>query len=148
MKDVDVDDFAHLDLVLENNRQGTVEVSRLSTGASGDLTLEIYGTRGSLLISTAQPEHPQIYIFGQGRQDGNNAYAFSDVQADISYLWPGSKKFLGLLPSAHMAAINCFLSALAGRKFEYIKAPTFKDSLESMRVIEAVYRGAAAPLST
>jgi predicted dehydrogenase len=139
MKDVDVDDFAHLDLMLDNNAQGTVEVSRVSTGASNELVLEIFGNRGSLIISADQPDNPQITIFGRGRQDGNTAYEFSDVQADIKYLWPGSKNSLGLLTTAHLASINCFISAVGGRKFEYIKAPTFADSFESIKVIERIY---------
>ncbi|MDR3645416.1 MAG: Gfo/Idh/MocA family oxidoreductase, partial [Clostridia bacterium] len=140
MKDVDVDDFAHLDLTLENHAQGTVEVSRVSAGATGDLVFEIFGTKGSLRISTGQPDCPQVTIFGQGRQGGGSAFVFDDAQADIGYLWPTGKSSLGLLVNAHMAAINCFVSTLCGKEFAYIKAPTFRDSLEAVRVIECIYR--------
>lgn len=58
---VDVDDLAFLHLRMANNTLGLVEISRLGTGTTNDMQLEIYGELGALRFSSTDPSWLEVY---------------------------------------------------------------------------------------
>jgi predicted dehydrogenase len=59
--DVDVDDFAIVQIRLADGALGIVEVSRMATGSTNDLRLEIFGESGALRVSMEDPSWLYIY---------------------------------------------------------------------------------------
>jgi predicted dehydrogenase len=144
MRDVDVDDFAHLELELQNHVCGAIEVSRVAAGATGDLNFEIYGTKGSMKISTAQPEYPSVCFWDQHQWGSGRQFVFADAEDDIHRLWPTDKFSLGWMTNLHMASIYGFLSIMQGQTFRYMEVPVFSDSEAAMKIIDSVYQNGAS----
>jgi predicted dehydrogenase len=58
---VDVDDIALLHLRMADGTLGLVETSRMGTGLPNDLQIEIFGDRGALRFSSADPSWLEVY---------------------------------------------------------------------------------------
>jgi len=58
---VDVDDLALLQLRLTDGTPGTVEASRLATGAVNDLMVELFGDQGALRLDLGDPNWLYVY---------------------------------------------------------------------------------------
>jgi len=136
---VDVDDFAHLKLRIGEAR-GTAEVSRVTAGADGNLRIDLYGTKGAVRLSSAQPEQPMVFRTEKGIWEDGAAYAFPETEADIALLWPSAKYSLGTMQNMHMASVRCLLKRVAGEEFHYIEAPQFEDSARAMQIIDGIYQ--------
>lgn len=139
MEDVDVDDFAHLDLTVNGCINGTLEVSRVAAGKGEDTLIEIFGTKGSVRIQTSQPEIPSVYILKNNTWIDGQQFTFKEVEEDINTIWPSSKLSLGWMVNCHMASLYSFIASTFGKKFNYIQLPTFNSSKEAMKIIKSVY---------
>jgi predicted dehydrogenase len=58
---VDVDDLDLLQLRMRDDTLGVVEVSRMGTGATNDLQIEIFGELGALRLSSSEPDWLYVY---------------------------------------------------------------------------------------
>ncbi len=58
---VDVDDIALLHARTAAGTLGTVEISRMGTGAANDLQFEIFGDQGAIRFSAADPSWLEVY---------------------------------------------------------------------------------------
>jgi predicted dehydrogenase len=58
---VDVDDLDLLQLRMVDGTLGVVEVSRMGTGATNDLQIEIFGELGALRLSASEPDWLYVY---------------------------------------------------------------------------------------
>ena len=58
---VDVDDIALLQARLLDGTLGTVEISRMGTGATNDVTFEIFGDRGAIRFDLNEPGWLHVY---------------------------------------------------------------------------------------
>jgi predicted dehydrogenase len=58
---VDVDDIALLHVRLADGTVGLVEISRMGTGATNDLQLEVFGDKGALRFNSADPSWLEAY---------------------------------------------------------------------------------------
>jgi predicted dehydrogenase len=65
--EVDVDDIALLHARTASGTLGTVEISRMGTGAANDLQFEIFGDKGAIRFSAADPSWLEVYDM---RDDG------------------------------------------------------------------------------
>lgn len=139
MAEVDVDDFAHLDLTVNGFINGALEVSRVAAGKGEDTLFEIYGTKGSVRISTSQPEIPSVYILKNSTWVNGLEFSFKDAEDDINALWPSGKFSLGWMVNSHMASLSSFIQSVFNKKFNYIKLPSFNDSAEAVKIIKSVY---------
>lgn len=135
---VDVDDFAHLELSI-GGAQGTLEVSRITAGADGSLNINLYGTKGGLKISSLNPDYPLVYGVKSGAWHTASDYTFKDVEEDIGNLWPSARYSLGTMQNMHTASIMCFIKRMDGQRFNFIAPPQFGDSVNAMRLIDAIY---------
>ena len=61
MAPVDVDDIALLHARLGDGTLGTVEISRMGTGATNDLTFEVFGDRGAMRFDLNDPAWLHVY---------------------------------------------------------------------------------------
>lgn len=61
MTPVDVDDIAFLHTRMTNGALGVVEISRMGTGVTNDLIIEIYGDQGALRFDLNDPQWLQVY---------------------------------------------------------------------------------------
>lgn len=136
---VDVDDFAHLELVIGGAR-GTLEVSRITAGADGSLNINLYGTKGGLKISSLNPDYPLIYDGKSGSWQTASGYLFKDVENDIGSLWPSARYSLGTMQNMHTASIMCFIKRINGESFNYIVPPQADDSVNTMKLIDSIYK--------
>jgi len=57
----DVDEWALLNITMEDGAHGTLEVSRINADIFEETIIDIYGTKGKLTINTNHPGFPQIY---------------------------------------------------------------------------------------
>lgn len=137
-ENVDVDDFAHLDLLVGGAR-GTLEVSRITAGADGSLNINLYGTKGSLKISSASPDYPLVYDGKSGSWQTASYYTFDDAENDIKNLWPSARSSLGTMQNMHTASIMCFVRRICGWQPSYLSPPAAPDSANTMKIIDAIY---------
>lgn len=147
---VDVDDFAHLDLMLDNGVSGTMEVSRMAAGKGEDTAIEIFGTEGSLKIDTKNPEWPEIALWRENTRKQGEFIKYQEVEEDLKILWPSGKFSLGWMVNSHMASLLSFLLKIQGHDFRYVQLPVFDNAAQAGKVIAAAYNstetGKAVPV--
>jgi predicted dehydrogenase len=56
MADIEADDHALLTVRMRNGALGTIEASKIATGANDELRFEIHGDRGALRFSLMEPD--------------------------------------------------------------------------------------------
>lgn len=61
MCEVDVDDVAILLFKLKNGALGTLEATKVATGANDEIRLEIHGDKGAMRFNSMQPNYLEIY---------------------------------------------------------------------------------------
>jgi len=61
MCEVDVDDLALLLFELENGAIGTLEATKVATGANDELRIEIHGEKGAIRFNSMQPNYLEVY---------------------------------------------------------------------------------------
>lgn len=139
IKNVDVDDFAHLDVVVNKKTQGCIEVSRVFASGGEDTSIVIYGTKGSINLNTKNPESCFLYILSKNAWLSTENYKFKDSEDDIKFFWPIGKFSLGTMVNSHMASLFCFISRINGKTFNFIEPPTFESSASALKVIDDCY---------
>lgn len=128
---------------LKSGAVGNITVSKLVNGANDDLTVEIYGERGSLRFSVMQPNFLYFYDVTEkgGALGGERGY--KAIETVGRYPAPG-----GLFPApkaptdwirGHAHSIYSFFDALyEGRN----PSPDFDDGAHVQAVMEAAYASA------
>mgnify|MGYP000844255975 FL=1 len=143
---VDVDDVTLAQAELANGAVGTLEFSRLATGAEDELRLELYGERGGLRFNLMEPD----WLFAYDARGSDQPLGGERGWRQIPVLGRYPEK--GALPGAkctqgwtrfHVAGAYDFLTNVArGGLSTY--SPSFRDGLEAQRVVEALQRSAEA----
>ncbi len=59
--EVDVDDLALIMFELENGAVGTLEATKVATGANDEIRIEIHGEKGAIRFNSMQPNYLEIY---------------------------------------------------------------------------------------
>lgn len=145
LRATDADEAFYMLARLKNGATGTVSASKITAGANDDLTLEIFGEKGSLRFSLMNPNF--LYFYDNSLPDetlgGNRGY--TAIECVGRYPRPGGgfpspKAPVGWL-RGHVESMYCFLnSACNGRA----SSPDFLDALHVQSVMEAAYRSASA----
>lgn len=140
---VDVDDIALLHLRTADGTLGLVETSRMGTGATNDLVIEIYGDKGALRFSAADPSWLEVYDVRDTAAPLGGMRGFRRVESVQRYEgakspdWTMSPDFV----RAHAECQFQFLKAVAENR---PPAPSFADGLHIQAVIEAAMRSSDA----
>ncbi|MDZ4763084.1 MAG: Gfo/Idh/MocA family oxidoreductase [Chloroflexota bacterium] len=133
---VDVDDIALLHLRTTNSVLGLVEVSRMGTGATNDLVIEIFGEKGALRFCAADPSWLEIYDTRDADKPIGGTRGFRKVETVQRY--DGQKAPDWSMPPDFMRThAECqyrFLKAVMG---DGSPSPTFADGLHIQAVMDA-----------
>jgi predicted dehydrogenase len=113
---VDAEDQAVLTVRLGSGALGTLEVSKIATGAEDDLRLEIHGSRGALRFDLMEPDFLDVYSLGQpdmplgGMRGWTRIAALQRWPAPASF--PSTRATSGWL-RGHVHCLWSFLDAAA-----------------------------------
>lgn len=134
---VTVDDIAVVQLELANGCVGTLEASRVATGAQDDLRLEVHGTRGALRFDLMDPNWLYAYDDTRPHAPLGGERGWTRIECVQSYprphSLPGAKTSVGW-SKFHIASIYDFVSNVAAGR---LGSPSFADGLAVHRVMDA-----------
>ncbi len=139
---VDVDDLALLHLRLISDTLGLVEVSRMGTGATNDLQIEIFGDRGAIRFNAADPSWLEVYDVRDPDQPLGGMRGFRKLEVVQRYEgqkvpdWTMTPSFV----RTHAECQYQFLKAVAN---DIPTTPTLADGLKVQAVMEAAIRSSA-----
>jgi predicted dehydrogenase len=136
---VDSDDHAVLLCALPGGALGTVEVGRLIAGTSNDLTVEVYGSEGSLRWSLMDPNYLYLADPAVAASEGGWMQV-PTIQRYPDAVLPGADVPLGMM-RFHIASVADFLRrTLADRAYD----PGLAEGARVQAVIDAAERSAQA----
>ncbi len=133
---VDVDDIALMHLRMADDTLGLVEVSRMGTGVTNDLQIEIFGDKGALRFNSADPSWLEVYDTRDAAQPLGGMRGFrklETVQRHADQKSPDWSMPPGFVRS-HAESQYQFLKAVAE---DTPAIPTLADGLKVQEVMEA-----------
>ena len=136
---VEVDDISFLQLKMQNGAIGTLEASRLATGANDDLRIEIHGEKGALYYNHMNPNWLWIYDTRDASEPIGGLRGFKRVETVQRYPRPATlpgPKFSIRWMRYHIASQYDFVKRIVdGKKGN----PSFYDGYKVQEVMEAAY---------
>jgi predicted dehydrogenase len=142
MVPIDVDDLALLHLRMSSGVPGSVEISRMGTGATNDLQFEISGDQGAIRFRSEDPAWLEVYDVRDSESPIGGMRGFRRIEAAQRY--EGAK-------APDWTMTPGFVRAHAECQYQFIKAiqegrqasPSVKDGLHIQQVMEAAQRASA-----
>jgi len=61
MQNIDTEDIAFMLFELENGAVGSMEATKIATGANDEIRVEIHGENGAIRFNTMQPNYLEVY---------------------------------------------------------------------------------------
>ncbi|MBM3705706.1 MAG: Gfo/Idh/MocA family oxidoreductase [Actinobacteria bacterium] len=100
MCEVDVDDLALLIFELENGAVGTLEATKVATGANDEVRLEIHGEKGSIRFNSMQPNYLEVYDMRDSEEPVGGLRGYKAIETVQRYpapavAFPGPKFSVG-----------------------------------------------------
>ncbi len=136
---VTVDDAAWATLGTASGAVASVEVSRMATGRKNGLTIEVYGSRGSLSFDLERLNELQVLDGADGSTSGARRVVVTEAEHPYVGAWWPPGHVLGW-DSTFIAQAADFLTAIADGTDP---TPSFADGLGVQRVLAAVEQSAA-----
>jgi predicted dehydrogenase len=137
MVPVVVDDVSLLLFRLQNGAVGTLESSRLATGAQDEVRFEAHGSRGAIRFNLMQPNYLEFYdaALPEGAYGADRGYKAIECVARYPKpaALPGPKFSVGWL-RFHVHSIYNFVSHVVNRT---PSAPAILDGAKTQAVMEA-----------
>jgi predicted dehydrogenase len=135
---VDVDDIVLMQVHMANNVLGTVEISRMGTGATNDMKVEIFGEKGALRFNAEDPSWLEVFDVHDPDQPIGGMSGFRKVQTVGRF--EGHKA-----PDWSMAP--GFVTTFVESQYRFLQAvsdnlqptPTFRDGLHIQEVMQAAF---------
>ena len=138
---VEAEDLALITVRTVGGALGTIEASKIATGALDELRYELHGTRGALRFNSMRPNWLEAYSVGEGgspENDGWKAMDTANAYPPPAARFPGSKFALGWIRT-HVACVANFVGAVAdGRPAE----PSLGVGVRLHEIMDACYRSA------
>lgn len=139
--ETNADEAFYMTAELECGAVGTIEASKIAVGTNDDLTLEIYGTDGSIRFSLMDPNFLNFYDGTKPGGDFGGDRGFTRIECVGRYsapagIFPGIKAPAGWL-RGHLGSMYAFLDAV--HKNDTLCHPNFSDAYHVQRVMEAGY---------
>lgn len=129
-----VDEISNCNLYLMNGIRGNLEVSRVFADSEESTTLVIYGTKGSIKMTSSNAMNIEIYDYNK------NITSIKAAKGNERILKYYGGASMGFFYDSHKASIVNFANILADNEVEEGLTPTFEDGLKAQRVVEACYR--------
>lgn len=142
---VEAEDCALILARMRNGAVGTIEMTKLATGAEDEMRLEIHGSRGALRFNGMDAHHLQAYDASLPDKPQGGSRGWTSIDAGQRFPapaggFPGPKFTIGWL-RAHMACLANFLQAVAeGKPGE----PGLGQGVYLQRLIEAARNSAVS----
>ena len=134
---VEVDDLAFLQVEMASGALGTVEASRLATGANDELRLEIHGSKGALNFNLMEPNWLWVYDVRDPGEPLGGRRGFKKIETVQRYpepaSLPGPKFSIGWM-RYHIASQYDFLCRVVKGK---VGNPSFYDGYKVQEILEA-----------
>ena len=135
---VDVDDIVIMQVRMADNTLGSIEISRMGTGATNDLKIEIFGEKGALRFSAEDPSWLEVFDVRDPVQPTGGMSGYRRVQTVGRF--EGHK-----VPDWSMAP--GFITTFAESQYKFMQAvsegltpaPTFRDGLHIQKVMQAAF---------
>ncbi|MGQ9554492.1 MAG: Gfo/Idh/MocA family protein [Anaerolineae bacterium] len=144
MVPVKVDDITIAQAELSNGAVGTLEFSRLATGAEDELRLEFHGSQGALAFNLMEPNWLYAYDVRRSESPIGGERGWTRIATVGRYpekgALPGPKFGQGWM-RFHIASAHAFLQNVAQGKLGE-ESPLFADGLAVQVVIDAMQRSA------
>ena len=133
---VDVDDIVLMQARMADNTLGSIEISRMGTGATNDMKFEVFGQKGAIRFSTAEPSWLEVFDVRDPEQPTGGMSGFRKIQAVSRF--DGHK-----VPDWSMAP--GFTTTFVESQYRFLQAvsddlqplPTFRDALHIQQVMQA-----------
>jgi predicted dehydrogenase len=127
---------------MADNTLGLVEISRLGTGATNDLQIEIFGDKGAIRFNSADPSWLEIYDARDADQPLGGMRGFRKLETLQRH--EGQKSPDWSMPPG-------FVRSHAECQYQFLKAisedrpasPTLADGLRVQEALEAALRSSA-----
>jgi len=140
--DVKVDDLAIMFMKMQNGAIGTVEASRIATGANDDLKVEIHGRKGAIKFDLMEANWLNVYDNSVEGEPIGGRRGFTRIETVQRYpapaAFPGPKFMVGW-ERFHIASMYSFLVNVTNGK---PAPPTFYDGLKIQEVMESALASA------
>ena len=137
-EEVDVDDWTSVEVEMENGGWGSIETSRISPDLEEETIFEIYGTKGSIKITTKQPRYAILYKKQENVQiigDYDKKSKFSEYSMSI---YPPEKYSLGWMVDLHMASLINFFTNVVEGKIVFSETPTFDEAYKDQLILDKI----------
>ncbi|MBT1280058.1 Gfo/Idh/MocA family oxidoreductase [Thermoanaerobacter sp. CM-CNRG TB177] len=137
-EEVDVDDWTSVEVEMENGGWGSIEASRISPDLEEETIFEIYGTKGSIKITTKQPRYAILYKKQENIQiigDYDKKSKFSEYSMSI---YPPEKYSLGWMVDLHMASLINFFTNIVEGKIVFSETPTFDEAYKDQLILDKI----------
>ena len=137
---VEVDDILWMQARLQSGAVGTIEASRLSTGACDEIRFEAHGDKGAIRFNSMDPNWLDVYDATLPEGDYGGERGFKRIESVQRYpkpaSLPGPKNSVGWM-RYHIAGIYDFVSNVAANRQS---SPSIYDGLKVQEVLDAVFR--------
>lgn len=138
----DADDQTIMLLTMRSGALGTIEASKIATGAQDELAFEVYGSRGALRFSLMDPNYLAYYDVSDPENPLGGTSGFRRIHCvqrfDKPVVFPAPKSSVGWL-RGHLHCLYSFISAHhEGRPFD----PSLARGVEIERWLAAAERSA------
>ncbi len=141
MWETNADEAFYMTAELECGAVGTIEANKIAVGTNDDLTLEVYGTDGSIRFSLMDPNFLMFYDNTKPTGDLGGERGFTRIECVGRYpapagIFPGIKAPTGWL-RGHLGSMYAFLNAVY--QSDASTCPNLFDAYHVQRVMEAGY---------
>lgn len=138
---VDVDDIALMHVRMADGSLGLVEISRMGTGTTNDLQIEIYGDKGALRFHSADPSWLEVYDTRDAGQPLGGMRGFRKLETVQRHEGQKSPDW-SMPPGFVRTHAECQYQFLKAISDNLPPAPTLADGLKVQEAMEAAIRSA------
>lgn len=139
---VDVDDIALLHARLRDGALGTVEVSRMGTGATNDLTFEVFGDRGAIRFDLNEPGSLHVYDTRAADNPLGGERGFRKIETVSRYAGQRAPDWT-MTPDFMRAHAECQYQFIRSIWNDSATSPSFADGVHIQKVMAAAERSSA-----
>ena len=141
MAPVDVDDIALLHARTAAGTLGTVEISRMGTGATNDLTFEIFGQQGAIRFDLNEPAWLHVYNARDAAEPQGGERGFRKIEAASRYAGQRAPDWT-MTPDFMRSHAECQYQFIRSIWDDRAPAPSFDDGAHVQRIMAAAERSA------
>jgi predicted dehydrogenase len=139
---VDVDDIALMHVRMASGILGLIETSRMGTGFTNDLPVEIFGDKGAIRFNLADPAWLEVYDVRDAESPLGGMRGFRKIEAVGRY--PGAKSpDWTMAPGFERSHAECQYQFLRAIDQDQPTAPSLADGLHIQTMMEAAMRSSA-----